>query len=92
MTEPLISVVIPTRNRKDLLQKTLEALDRQTGLTGPFEVVVADDGSTDGTADYLGSGCGPFSFSLEYLRLPAAGPAAPRACCRCSSTRRASPT
>ena len=78
MTEPLISVVIPTRNRRDLLRKTLEALDRQAGLAGPFEVVVADDGSSDGTADYLGSAGGSFSFHLEWLRLPAAGPAAAR--------------
>jgi glycosyltransferase involved in cell wall biosynthesis len=78
MPEPLITVVIPTRNRKEILQTTLEALDRQTGLTGPWEVVVADDGSSDGTARYLGSGCGPFSFRLEWLPLPAAGPAAAR--------------
>ncbi len=78
MTEPLISVVIPTKDRRELLQKTLEALDRQTGLNGPFEVLVADDGSSDGTADYLGSARGCFSFRFDSLRLPAAGPAAAR--------------
>ncbi len=78
MPEPLITVVIPTRNRKEILRTTLEALDRQTGLTGPWEVLVADDGSSDGTARYLDSGCGPFSFRLEWLPLPAAGPAAAR--------------
>lgn len=78
MPEPLISVVIPTRNRKEILRTTLEALDRQTGLPGPWEVVVADDGSSDGTARYLGSDCGPFSFHLEWLALSPAGPAAAR--------------
>lgn len=78
MTGPLISVVIPTRNRREILQKTLEALNRQTGLAGPFEVVVADDGSSDGTADYLVSARGSYSFSLEWLRLPPAGPATAR--------------
>jgi glycosyltransferase involved in cell wall biosynthesis len=78
MPEPLISVVIPTRDRREILQTTLEALDRQTGLAGPWEVVVADDGSSDGTARYLDSGCGPFSFRLVWMSLSAAGPAVAR--------------
>jgi hypothetical protein len=40
------SVVIPTRNRKDQLGETLAAIFRQTI---PLEVIVLDDGSTDGT-------------------------------------------
>jgi glycosyltransferase involved in cell wall biosynthesis len=78
MSEPVITVVIPTKNRRELLRETLAALDRQAGVPGPFEVVVADDGSTDGTAEYLESARGTFSFPLECLRLPAAGPAAAR--------------
>jgi hypothetical protein len=78
MPEPLITVVIPTRNRKEILQATLEALDRQTGILGPWEVVVADDGSSDGTSGYLGSVGGPLSFHLEWLTLAPAGPAVAR--------------
>ncbi|HEX7134464.1 MAG TPA: glycosyltransferase [Iamia sp.] len=40
---PRVSVVIPTRNRHDLLDQALRALDRQTAAG--FEVVVVDDGS-----------------------------------------------
>ncbi|MDR3740043.1 MAG: glycosyltransferase family 2 protein [Terracidiphilus sp.] len=49
MTEPpiSISVVIPTCNRKPVVLRTLEALAQQDGIT---EVIVVDDGSTDGTA------------------------------------------
>lgn len=46
-----VSVVIPTFNRWAILQETLAALTRQTHP--PAEVVVVDDGSTDGTCDGL---------------------------------------
>lgn len=46
---PTASVIIPVRNRRDLLERTLEALDRQTA--GSFEVIVVDDGSTDGAGE-----------------------------------------
>ena len=42
-----LSVVIPTYNRKETLKTTLMSLNDQT-FKG-FEVIVADDGSTDGT-------------------------------------------
>ncbi|UTH73169.1 glycosyltransferase [Chromobacterium sp. IIBBL 290-4] len=44
---PLISVVIPTYNRSDLLRHTLSALSRQTLPKEAFEVVVVDDGGSD---------------------------------------------
>ncbi|WP_328348271.1 glycosyltransferase [Micromonospora sp. NBC_00421] len=46
---PLISVVVPTYNRSALLHRTLAALADQRMPTARFEVVVADDGSTDDT-------------------------------------------
>jgi len=46
---PLVSVVVPTYNRRELLRRTLESLADQTVPTARFEVVVADDGSTDDT-------------------------------------------
>ncbi len=52
MTEaPRWSVVIPTFNRLPVLREVLEALAVQDGP--PCEVIVVDDGSTDGTADWL---------------------------------------
>lgn len=52
-----ISVVIPTYNRKPILEKCLTALEQQTFPPGDplqgYEVVVVDDGSTDGTVDWL---------------------------------------
>lgn len=52
-----ISVVIPTYNRKPILTKCLDALERQQVpeelANGGYEVVVVDDGSTDGTVQWL---------------------------------------
>lgn len=50
------SVVIPTYNRLPILEKCLRALEQQTyddALIIGYEVVVVDDGSTDGTVDWL---------------------------------------
>lgn len=43
----LISVVIPTYNRAELLRHTLTSLQQQTLPTTQFEVIVVDDGSRD---------------------------------------------
>ena len=51
MTHPLVSVVIPTYNRPDLLQEALASVFAQT-LTD-YEVVVVNDGSTDDTLKRL---------------------------------------
>ena len=50
-----VSVVIPTYNRRPILEKCLLALEQQQPcpLIDRYEVVVVDDGSTDGTPDWL---------------------------------------
>lgn len=47
MPQPLVSVVVPTHDRPDLLQSLLDGLGEQSVLGGDFEVIVVDDGSTD---------------------------------------------
>lgn len=44
-----ISVVVPTYNYRDNLRRTLDSLCQQTFSASQFEVIVADDGSSDGT-------------------------------------------
>ena len=47
----LASVIIPCWNQLEFTRKCLAALFRQTGPN--WELIVINNGSTDGTADYL---------------------------------------
>ncbi len=51
---PLVSVIVPVRNGRAHLEKLIEALAAQTLPNSEFELVVADDGSTDGSDKWLG--------------------------------------
>lgn len=64
---PVIAVVITTFNRVDALRQTLERLERQ-GVAEPFEVMVVDDGSMDGTPEFLEGYSGP--LGLRSFRQP----------------------
>jgi len=70
---PDISVIVPTYNRAPLLGDGLASLLAQEGVA--LEVVVVDDGSTDGTAALLGAWRDP---RLRVLVRPHAGIAAAR--------------
>ncbi len=69
------SVVIPTHNRLEVLAEVIQALEFQDQPPS-FEVVVVDDGSTDGTADWLRSRT--FNLTLRILTQENRGPAAAR--------------
>lgn len=45
----ILSIVIPTKNRAELLRKVLKSIENQKGNTDHFEVIVIDNGSTDQT-------------------------------------------
>ncbi len=51
------SVIIPTYNRKSILEKCLKALEKQilNDVISDYEIVVVDDGSTDGTPSWIKS-------------------------------------
>ncbi|HEX5387003.1 MAG TPA: glycosyltransferase family 2 protein [Gemmatimonadales bacterium] len=55
MSEPAVSVVIPTYQRRDSLARALDALARQTLAPERYEVIVVIDGSTDGTRELMES-------------------------------------
>ena len=76
-SEPVVSVVVATRNRAALLPRLVDALERQD-LVAPYEIVVVDDGSTDGTPAVLAE----LARTRPRLRVvrqdPNRGPAAAR--------------
>jgi glycosyltransferase involved in cell wall biosynthesis len=47
------SVIIPTYNRKTILENTLKSLLNQTAGRSAYEVIVIDDCSIDNTAEYM---------------------------------------
>jgi glycosyltransferase involved in cell wall biosynthesis len=68
MEAPAISVVIPARDAAATLPRTLAALERQD-IDRPFETIVVDHGSVDGTAE-AAERAGP---QVQVLRLPREG-------------------
>lgn len=75
------SVVIPTYNRKPILEKCLRAIEHQqirnTSLIEGYEVVLVDDGSTDGTLEWLESYKNEFPHVRSHVQ-DHMGPAAAR--------------
>lgn len=71
-TPGLVSVVIPTYNRARLVGRAIESACRQT--YEPIEIVVVDDGSTDGTADVVTR----FDPRMRYYRQENGGVATAR--------------
>ncbi len=72
---PEVSVVIPTHNRRTMVAQALASVLVQRG-TG-FELIVVDDGSTDGTAEDLHTLC-ETNDPVRVISMPHRGPAAAR--------------
>jgi glycosyltransferase involved in cell wall biosynthesis len=71
LTEP-ISVIIPTWNRKNLLGKAIDSVLTQTYEN--FELLIVDDGSDDGTDEFVAS----YGNAVRYLYQDNLGAAAAR--------------
>ena len=69
---PLVSVIIPTYNRRNRLEEAVRSVLDQTFRD--FELIVVDDGSTDGTRDMLQ----PFGNSVKVLDQERSGASAAR--------------
>lgn len=74
MTNPLVSVIVPSYNCARYLPETLDSILVQTW--SPVEIIVVDDGSTDDTQDVLKR----YAGKIRVIRLDknCGGPAKPR--------------
>jgi glycosyltransferase involved in cell wall biosynthesis len=72
MTKPSVSVVIPVYNGEKHLHQTIQSVLEQTFR--PLEIIVIDDGSTDGTAAVTKE----FSKQIRYFQHDNRGTAASR--------------
>ncbi|MEM8618734.1 MAG: glycosyltransferase [Actinomycetota bacterium] len=70
---PLITVVLPTRNRRELVSAAIASIAAQR--YDNWQLIVVDDGSTDGTADLLSA---LDDERIELVRTEGAGASAAR--------------
>lgn len=72
---PLVSVVIPVYNRESYIESCVNSVLNQEKSSCNYEVIVVDDGSTDGSSEVLKK----FGNKIHYKRIDNSGrPAVPR--------------
>lgn len=62
---PYFTIFIPTYNRLSTLPRLIDSLNKQTFRD--FEVVIVDDGSTDGTSEFIKSITNDYDFKIIYI-------------------------
>lgn len=66
MPQPFLSVVIPAYNEAERIPSTLVAIDAYLSKVNyPYEIIVANDGSKDATADVVGK----MAKTIRHLKL-----------------------
>lgn len=81
MERPLVSVIVPTFNRSDMLRDALESLLRQeTGGELSYEIVVVDNASTDATREVVGKMAAGSPVPVHYVYQTIPGDAPSRNC------------
>lgn len=73
MKEKLLSVIICTRNRADELVNCLPELTRQAKELSDVEIVIVDNGSTDGTRELVSRMSSEFGYQYCYAYEAEAG-------------------
>lgn len=71
--EPLVTVIICTHNRCELLGRCLDALSRQQAPAERFCVMVVDNASTDGTQHLVRKVAASAGYALRFVQEPRLG-------------------
>ncbi len=72
MSAPFFSVILPTHNRLGMLREALRSVREQS--FPEYEIIVVDDGSTDGTVEHLAE----HEAGIQVIQQPHRGPGAAR--------------
>ncbi len=75
---PWVSVVVPVFNPGPWIRPLLDSLDAQTPAGGPFEALLIDDGSTDGTEGLLETWTASRPWARVVHQPPSGWPSRPR--------------
>ena len=78
MKDPFFSIIIPTFNRKKILEKCLNAILEQKFDLTLCEIIVIDDGSDDDTVELIRDFIYSFPTLIKYFRQNHKGPATAR--------------
>ena len=78
LLKPVISIVTPTFNRKDELAHLITSLNDQTLEPKYFEMIICDDGSTDGTKEHIKKWQMDVQFDIIYIFQKNLGPSVAR--------------
>lgn len=68
-TVPLVSVVIPTYQHADIIEQCVESVIAQR-TTFPFELIIGEDGSSDGTRELVESLCRKYPEQITAIFQP----------------------
>lgn len=68
MNRETVSIIIPTRDRKDSLKEVLDSIGQFNYPKEQFEVIVVDDGSADGTGELVRKLQTQSPFKVQYYR------------------------
>src|SRR4051812_26637629 len=79
MSDPDVSVIVGAYEAMPYLVRCLESVEAQTLPAGRIEVIAVDDGSTDGTGEYLEKFAAQTPIPTRVIRQPnSGGPSGPR--------------
>ncbi|RMI20100.1 MAG: glycosyltransferase [Calditrichaeota bacterium] len=75
---PYFSIIVPSYNRREEIRELLDSFLSLDFPPDRFELIIADDGSTDGTAELVQQYVPRCPFSLRFVQQENRGPGAAR--------------
>lgn len=77
MSQPLVSIIIPTYNRANLISETLHSIRLQTYQN--WECIIVDDGSTDNSEEVIAEFCAQDN-RFQFFKRPQSQPKGANTC------------